>query len=178
MNTCYLKAVQARRWNWFRFLLTAAIVLFLLLILFVLHLFMGTFASASAAEDFKHIFTVIVSLTLAYVLLYVVYKVGMPILAAKSGKRQYDGDKILQKATCYRISADGLKDRSDSEPLRLRFDEIYKVMETAKYIFIYESDQAARIIPKRCFATEADLQAAVGLLKEHVPAKKYEAYKF
>jgi hypothetical protein len=176
MNRLYLKALQNRRWSWKRFVIALVVILAMLLLLYVLNLF--TASSASVSSDFNHIITPILLLCLAYVILYVIYKLGMPVLAAKSGEKQYDSNKILQKDYIYTVSAEGITSETESAIVKLKYDEIYKVMETVNYLFLYESTQMAMIIPKRCFTSPEHQQQTIRILKEHLPMKKYEVYHF
>lgn len=178
MNTAYLKAMKSHRLNWFLLTIGAILIVFSFLTLFIVNIITGNTSSASVSSDTSGGFSPVMYLALIFVIIYAVYNFAMPLLVKRLGRRQYDSNKLLQKETQYTIASEGIKAESESVLLDLRYDEIFKIMETKKYIFIYESDQAARIIPKRSFAVEEDLKTATLLMKEHMPVKKYEIYKF
>jgi tetratricopeptide (TPR) repeat protein len=64
-------------------------------------------------------------------------------------KKSFKNDKLIQKEHDYLFSADGIKISSVNSTLDVKWDELFKHIETKSSFFIYASPQKAFIIPKR-----------------------------
>lgn len=137
----------------------------------------GAASGISSGEAVHKSPSMVTALALVFLILYAANSFGMPVLIKALGKKQFDNNQLAQKETVYTIYAEGIRIGTENSDLNLRYSEIYKVMETNQYIFLYESTSSARIIPKRCFGGKEDLETAVKLLKEKIPGKRYEAYR-
>jgi flagellar biogenesis protein FliO len=179
MNVIYLKARKKRnkKTQLFFTLMAIMIIIAFIIILVSEVLSGGTSSGITSGEAVHKSPSMVAVLAFVFLILYAANSFGMPVLIKALGKKQFDSNQLAQKETVYTISGEGIRLGTENSDLNWRYSEIYKVMETNQYIFLYESTSSARIIPKRCFANKEDLEAAVKLLKERITGRRYEAYR-
>lgn len=104
----------------------------------------------------------------------ILVRVGTPFIAGISAKKQFESNKLLQREIEYCFMQEGIISNTASGQFHINWDEVFKIVETKQYFAIFESTQAAEVIPKRCFSDNADILAVSGLMKSKLPSKKYE----
>ena len=66
------------------------------------------------------------------------------------------------------IRPEGLVERIDVNETLHRWSGFHKVVQTARYLYIYVTDNNVHIVPRRCFPAERELHAFVEELRRHL----------
>jgi hypothetical protein len=69
------------------------------------------------------------------------------------------------------LTRDGLSISSDAFNVNLKWDAIYKAIETKKFFFLYISSRTAYFIPKKRISTAEDLEKLRTVLKTYLKEK-------
>jgi hypothetical protein len=152
-------------------MLLAATVIIIAVSLLYTFITGGGATNLSAAEQPAEKFSVWPVIIL---FLLVLYRISSPFITKTIAKRQFEKNELLQKETEYTFSPEGIKVQSEVTSVDRRWENVYKVIETKKYIAILESNESASVIPKHCFSSDEELQAVTKLMKDKLPEKKYE----
>lgn len=177
MNLTYLKAGRGKSKVTSKVSFVFAVIILILLMLIGITSFLsgGSFSEASIIGIRLVALVPAFILAAVFLILYAFYHYGFPAIIKRYWNKHFD-DNNLQKETRYVISPEGIRIFSEAEPKTWRFHEIYKIQETRKHLFIYETEDSANIIPKHCFDRKEEITAAVSIFKEKLPPNKYEAY--
>jgi hypothetical protein len=103
----------------------------------------------------------------------VLVRVGTPLIAGISAIRQFESNKLLQREIEYGFMSEGIISITASGQFHMNWDEVFKIIETKQYFAIFESTEAAEVIPKRCFSDNTDILAVSELMKSKLSPKKY-----
>ena len=181
MNLIYMKVLKKQKKDKriFPFMTIWIIGAILVIITITIMAFAGNSPSGSVSTPgaVKHNFNPKFLLPVIFIALYIAVRLLTPILIRKSANKRFDNNKLIQKETEYIFSNEGIQSQSDAITMNWNYNEIFKILETNKFLYLCESIRGVRIIPKRCFASEESLLAVINLLKSKIPVSKYETYQ-
>ncbi|NUU62932.1 YcxB family protein [Paenibacillus agri] len=86
----------------------------------------------------------------------------------KKSKRAFESDNQSKLPQSYVISDEGIRHQSDSGSGHVKWEEIYKIGETASLFAFFVSANQALILPKRFFQSEDDKQFFKELARKHM----------
>jgi hypothetical protein len=156
------------------FLLTATAVIFSIAVIYTL--ISGNTSSDLPASADKPVGKISIwPIVILFVL--IIYRIGAPMITKIIAMRQFESNKLLHKVTEYTFSPEGIQVESEVRTEHWRWGNVFKLIETKKYLAILESSQSANVIPKHCFSSEEELLIVTKLLKDRIPEEKYEVIK-
>ncbi|OBZ08424.1 hypothetical protein A8L34_24265 [Bacillus sp. FJAT-27264] len=86
----------------------------------------------------------------------------------KKSKKAFESDNQSKLPQSYVISDEGIRHQSDSSSGHVKWEEIYKIGETATLFAFFVSANQALILPKRFFQSEEDKQFFKELARKHM----------
>lgn len=110
----------------------------------------------------------IILMAILTVLIYV------PNLIKKSAVKEFRSNNFAQKELSYHFLPDYIEIDSEDFQMKLRYENIHKVMVMKKYIVIFDSEKLIRILPKRSFETDEAVMSVLKLLEANLSKDKYE----
>jgi hypothetical protein len=99
-----------------------------------------------------------------------------PYLIKKSAVKEFRSNAVAQKEINYLFSAENIGIESEDFHMKLRYEDIHKVVVLKNYIIIFESDKLIRVLPKKSFETDDTVLSALQLLENNLSKDKYETH--
>lgn len=84
-------------------------------------------------------------------------------------RRPYKKSKDISQTTHFAFYEDSFSEKTNSKTDNHRYSNLKNIIETNKYIFIFQSDENASIVDK---STVKDIEALIDFLKSKSPYKK------
>lgn len=109
-------------------------------------------------------------LTVGVILLGLLYALTRISLWWRS-KRIFTSDKLLHQDQLYRFSTDGIYYTTTSGTGNIGWSDIYKVVETPKYFYIYVGKLRSLVIPKASMTSPSDITDLRELIVSRVDSK-------
>jgi YcxB-like protein len=82
-----------------------------------------------------------------------------------SARKRFRTDPRLQQLISYTFSPSEIVIRASVGDSRLNWTAFAEVLETRKYFLLYPQSALAHVLPKRCFASQAEVEAFRQLLR-------------
>ena len=95
----------------------------------------------------------------------------IPLMLFWTTKRYYKTTKQVQEPMHYVLTATDLRVTSPTYSSYVAYDNTWKIQETSEYFLIWESQQAAHILPKRSFRNTEEISAVRSLVASARPVK-------
>jgi uncharacterized protein YneF (UPF0154 family) len=92
-------------------------------------------------------------------------------------KKYWNSNKRIQEEIKRIFSIEGIKAVSDSSSDFLKWDKIYKIVESKEDLLIFISTLESHIIPKRFFKSAEELEKVKEIIKQKVDPKKVKLLK-
>lgn len=83
----------------------------------------------------------------------------IPTMLFLSTRRYYRSAKHVQEPLHYRLSSSELRANSAHYQTVLELDHAWKIQETREYFLVWETPQAAHVLPKRSFRNSTEVAA-------------------
>jgi hypothetical protein len=99
-----------------------------------------------------------------------------PYLIKKSAVKEFRSNAAAQKEINYLFSAENIGIESEDFHMKLRYEDIHKVVALKNYIIIFESDKLIRVLPKKSFETDDTVLSVLQLLENNLSKDKYETH--
>lgn len=87
---------------------------------------------------------------------------------ARKSKKAFESDSLAKRPQSFLISDEGISYESESGTGQVKWEEIYKIGETASLFAFFVSSNRALIIPKRFFKSEEDKGFFKELARKHM----------
>ena len=88
--------------------------------------------------------------TAAYIVCGVLFLVYTPLSLKLKAKRQFQLVPDLKEEMTYEFSNDGIVSSIKDQSVQVKWINLFKIVGTAEYIYIYTDRMHASIVPKRC----------------------------
>jgi hypothetical protein len=95
----------------------------------------------------------------------------IPVMLFLSTRRYYRSAKHVQEPLHYAISATDIRATSAHYQSVLKLDNAWKIQETREYFLVWETPQAAHVLPKRSFRNSTELASLRALFAAAHPAE-------
>lgn len=92
--------------------------------------------------------------TFGILMFALIYLFGIPWFLKYNAKKTYFSNAILQEEILFEIDDNTIKTTATSYQSNFDWNQIYKITENDKAIFIYMSKQTANLLPKRDLTSE------------------------
>lgn len=87
-------------------------------------------------------------------LLYILFMVLMPFIIYYKVKENYKLSAALRKVIVYTFTNDNIEMLSDNLHVVIPWGEVYKVVESNGFFYIYRNKNTANLLPKRFFTED------------------------
>lgn len=77
------------------------------------------------------------------------YLFGLPFLLKLNAKKAYNSNKMMQEPIHFEINDEAVLMNAESYQTNMTWDKVFKVVEDNHGLYIFQSKQAANLIPKR-----------------------------
>ena len=81
----------------------------------------------------------------------------LPISIGRAAVKQYESAKILHDGVTYTFTTETISCEGQTYNSTLKWEALFKAKETNEFFLLYANASAAMFIPKRAFASEADI---------------------
>lgn len=116
-------------------------------------------------------------LPIVVIVIVIGVQIYTPFLIRKSAVKEYSSNKFVQKEIKYVLSSEYIGIESEDFQMKLKYEDIHKVLISNDYIIIFESEKLMRILPKRSFNSEDAATEAIQLLETKLSKDKYVTYE-
>jgi hypothetical protein len=89
---------------------------------------------------------------------FVAFLIAFAVAVVRGGRRAFDREPIYHRMHTVHIGADGISLTNAVEQTSIRWEGYVKFGESANVFLLFTSKNSAQIIPKRAFATPADVE--------------------
>lgn len=154
------------------------IIIFLVLVTFLLNQSVPTSSTEPVIRNSLSLHEMIVRAFIPIMVIVIVLAVQIytPFLIKKSAVKEFSSNKFAQKEFNYTLSPEYIEIESEDFQMKLKYEDIHKVLVSSDYIIIFESEKLVRILPKRSFQDEKAAADALQLLESKLSKGKYVTY--
>ena len=86
-----------------------------------------------------------------------IFTLYLPIAVYRSSNSNYKATKMLHELVSYEFTKDTISGVSESTTSTMRWELLHKFQETKHWMLLYTNKQVAMLIPKKAFASAADM---------------------